>query len=796
MGRFYNTSNPDYIDYSYKLPVELMGKVIEKTDKEIDDANLLLSKLPSLLKADALEGVDKTRLSQYIQDKDTQISQMSKALIDNPLEARRYKSKIMDLANQITNDTSNGELGYLTKNKKTFDTWFEEQKKRMYGKDEYVTAEDIANKKAVLLKQWNESGGTGFTNGIGKSFNADPLTSATNLPKEALLIAKEVKPDEFSNMAKDKNGQWQPLGNTLFQSKDPAYLIKYGNQIKELNENKVTAAVYQNLITRPDVVNYYRQKVSDAQALGLKYTADDANAELVQAAKIAGNTVSFTEEKKTETLHANQRYIDDKNFQQDLFKMRLKNQYDIDAEERKAKKEKDELALGVVTPFGDFVVPTSKNLADIKTNLGAKRQDLAKLQTLQNDPKLTQAERNANLLNINQLSEQIKNNEEQLAYAGRSVTNYDMTKKYNEYKVIANNNMIPLGNGTSKPLTQLTNEDIGLMSKDRGNGLGATYKSEQLKEIINLKLMADNPETFANSFYTQRIKSTDFLPNITQSPYSKIVSPLTSHLASEEKTFTSAVEKSQPILKEEAMALIPVKGNDKESAAYRQMRGYLSSTVFKNISAFNTVNKDGSTTPIGADGKINIFNENGTVNQIKTSDVLAASDKSTVGMFKLDNKTVTVVKLVNKGGTFIGTAMFQGKDENQELTANSIYGTVAKDLQNSDDNVVRQYAYSGAAASEVSHIARGLNANKMSVGQSSSYTEGDFRYTTTKNNLGQYNLKIQGIDKNGNYIDVTDIVNKEYQKQTGNPKAEFNLKAANAAGLNKIIYSFKQLQGR
>lgn len=804
MARFYQTVDPQLVDYTYKPPVELMGKVLENTDAMIDKSLGTLAALPEAIKANGIEGVDKDSVAAYVKDKEAQIAQITQTIRENPLDARKQRMVISKLAGDISKDMTNGELANITANRKTFDTWFEEQKKRMYGKDEYVTAEDISNRRQRLLKEWNEGGGTSYKDGLGKQFNADPLTSAVNLQKEALAIGKDVKPDQYSNVTFDKaTNSYVPLGNTLFKSSDPAYLTKYANTIKVLNEDKVAGAVMANLMNRPDVVNYYKQKVNDAKILGQNYSMEDAIVEMTNAAQIAGKTLSFHEEDKKETLHENWRYRDNINFQQDLYKMRLKESWDRGKEDRDAaradKKKKEEEALGVVASFGEFQIPTESNLVAMKGNLESKRTQLEKLQALANSGKLSQSEINANKLTINSLTESIKNDESQLAYSGRTVP-YDMTKKFNEYKILTSKQMIPLGNGTSKPLSELTNDDIGIMSTDRGNNLGKAYTEKEIKQLIDLKLMGDNPDTFANTFYTNRLKTNDKLSaerlTGTNKLYDRIVAPLTDMLAVEEKNFTALAQTNKPIIAEEAMALVPIKGNDKESEAYRQVRGYLAGSIFKNITAFNTVNKDGTTTPINDSGKITVFDEKGKTKQVATSSLLQSSDKTTVGMFKLDGKTVTVAKFMDKDGKFIGTAMLQGKDENQETIANSVYGTIAKNLQHSDDNVTRQYALNGVASSEISHISRGLNANKMVIGQFNSYTDGSIRYTTTKNNNGDYILKVQRLDANGNYIDANDDVNKLYQQATGNPKAEFDFKAKNNTGLDKIIYTIQQLKNQ
>lgn len=789
MGRFYQTTDPQLIDYVYKPPIELMEQVIKSNDDMIDKSFSILDALPEAIKAQAIEGVDKDRLQAYTKEKQAKIDEITKAIRDNPLEARTRKQEIFSLAHSISKDVTGGELAYLSNNKKSFDTWFEEQKKRMYGKDEYVTAEDIANKKAVLLKQWNESGGTGFNQGIGNSFSANPLASAVNLQKEALTIGKEVKPDQYSNVHFDeKTGQYKPLGNTLFQSSDPAYLTKYANTIKVLNEDKVAAAVTMNLMNRPDVMNYYKQKMKDAHILGQKYSQEDVIAEIVSAAQVAGKTLAFHEEDKKETLHTNLRYMDNLNFQQDIAKIKFKDSLD---DKREEKKKKEENALGTVASLGVFQVPTNQNLVAMKTSLDSKRQQLQKLKSADDqDPSKIRA----NNLNINLLEEQIKNDENQLIYAGNSVP-FDFTGKYNEFKAnVDKTTMLGLG-GVKKPISQMTEADFAFNKSSLAQQYSnPTAKQKEIIQANNddielakkLQESYNNPTVFTNNIKTSRVKDSKLEGTASGN---SVLRGVMDKYSAYESEFSNKAKEVQPVLKEEALALVPVKGSVKESESYNQLKGYLVNSVFKNITAFDVIDAKGNTTQIGDSGKIPVTNANGKTIQMSTTDLLASSPNTTVGQYKLDGKTVTVVKFVDKEGNFKGTANLVGRTEDQEAIANSVYGTIAKNLINSDDEYVRTLANNAIASTSISNISRNLRANRMVEGQSNSYTDGHIRYNLDKDKSGKLNVKIQEIDDSGNYNDATD----KLVKLAKSKNIDLNLSANDSKGLDKIIYLISQL---
>jgi len=250
-----------------------------------------------------------------------------------------------------------------------------------------------------------------------------------------------------------------------------------------------------------------------------------------------------------------------------------------------------------------------------------------------------------------------------------------------------------------------------------------------------------------------------------------------------ESEFTKLAKDNQPVIKEEALALVPIKGSEKESQSYQQLRGYVAGSIFKNITAFDVIDQSGKSTPIGDTNQIPITLANGKIKMVNTNTLLSAGDKSTFGQFKIDGKTITVGKFVDKEGKFIGTVNFAPRTEDQETVANSVYGTIADNLQHSDDAYTRQLANNGVASSRISNISRGLNANKMVEGQSNSYTDGNVRYTTTKDKYGNFKLNVSVL-QNGNYQDITSKL-----EQVPN----LTLTASDSKGLDKVIYNVQQL---
>lgn len=165
MGQFYKGTEATFIDDAmFKLPYELMGAVIDKKDKAIDDTINQYQGYLDKLKADVLEQ-DSPELRATIKQYQDKIDTAVQGIMSNPMDYQKFTPGITTLARDIANTwSSTGKVGTMEANKKKVLAEYEAIDK-LHEKDpkaydaNYVTLE----KQKILSKykgvQWDEEKG-------------------------------------------------------------------------------------------------------------------------------------------------------------------------------------------------------------------------------------------------------------------------------------------------------------------------------------------------------------------------------------------------------------------------------------------------------------------------------------------------------------------------------------------------------------------------------------------------------------------------------------------------------------
>ena len=118
MGRFYETSQPHFIDNKmYEAPAELMAKVLMNKEKAVDDTIDSAEAYLEKLKAEALIQ-DTPTLQQRIKDYEGKISGIVSNIQANPMEYTKYQGDITQLGRDISADWTTGAIGTFQANKK------------------------------------------------------------------------------------------------------------------------------------------------------------------------------------------------------------------------------------------------------------------------------------------------------------------------------------------------------------------------------------------------------------------------------------------------------------------------------------------------------------------------------------------------------------------------------------------------------------------------------------------------------------------------------------------------------
>jgi len=163
MGQFYKGTEATFLDDKmYKAPYELMGAMIDKKDKAIDDTITQYQGYLDKLKADVLEQ-DSPELRATIQQYQTRIDNAVQGIISDPMNYQKYTPDLNTLGRDITNTWgTSGKVGTMEANKKKVLAEYDDLDKLAKEKGfeaDYVAAE----KKKILAKykgvEWDQEKG-------------------------------------------------------------------------------------------------------------------------------------------------------------------------------------------------------------------------------------------------------------------------------------------------------------------------------------------------------------------------------------------------------------------------------------------------------------------------------------------------------------------------------------------------------------------------------------------------------------------------------------------------------------
>jgi hypothetical protein len=129
MGQFYKDTPAQFLDDKmYKAPYELMGQVIDKKDKEIQEDLDSRNALTDLLKAEGLKP-DEPRLQQIMKQYQDEIDASVQDIYKDPLNYN--KEGVQRLKRKINQDFSLGEIAAIQKNKATYDAWVKSEEEKI-----------------------------------------------------------------------------------------------------------------------------------------------------------------------------------------------------------------------------------------------------------------------------------------------------------------------------------------------------------------------------------------------------------------------------------------------------------------------------------------------------------------------------------------------------------------------------------------------------------------------------------------------------------------------------------------
>lgn len=289
MGKYYQTAVPEFVqDKMFQLPVDLMFKAIQMTDKNIDESIEKVDAFNGLLDIENLK-VDDPEVNKKLSEYKNRINDLSTNINKNPLDFRKYRTDISSLSRTLDDDLQRGMLGKAQEMKQSY----EEEVARV-DKMENVGAERKGLIKEAIKKKYEKAGGLGFKdantytdikemfvnpleefdeekfiNTIGMNFEGDTSSSAWSNPdnmgyiKDGSRTITIRSEEDIANYVKDSlsDGVWEAQKRQMYELKRDA-------GVAEFTDEQIDSMVEQD---RQAIINRAKNK------LGFKKEQKTAN---------------------------------------------------------------------------------------------------------------------------------------------------------------------------------------------------------------------------------------------------------------------------------------------------------------------------------------------------------------------------------------------------------------------------------------------------------------------------------------------------------------------------------------
>ena len=281
MGRFFQAQEVELSkDHIYQPPVELMAKVIENADTQIQANETALLSLYDKLQAEGLK-VDEPRLQEIIKGYQSSIDNMATELQQDPLGFRKRMASIKQLSRDISNDWSKGEVAKIQGNKQARDNYQKLLDERV--KQGKIMQED-ANKALQLFD--SKYTGIGYE-GPNKynTYQTENLNDYINAMDVADNIGKGWQADLKAEGYQYDDGQW---------------IRSVNGSTEKVDFNEVKNAVEKGLLADKELMGYYEQQVK----LGFM-TPQEVSKKLSDVTNVDANKYSYTKTKEETGMDAN-----------------------------------------------------------------------------------------------------------------------------------------------------------------------------------------------------------------------------------------------------------------------------------------------------------------------------------------------------------------------------------------------------------------------------------------------------------------------------------------------------------
>jgi hypothetical protein len=222
MGQFYKGTQVDLIDDTmYKAPYELMGNVLAKKDKEVEEAAKAKDALSAMLEAKGLKA-DDLRLQEIIGGYTNQIGDISAGIYGDAMNAGTYMPKIEELKRKITADWKMGEVSKIQNNFASYQADVADWKAKQKAHPELYTDQYIDELSRQSLDKYQ-----GINYKSVNDYQTYAGAAATAMPDMNKWVDEKLKeaiPDMQSATREGSSGNW---------------LVKTKNETKTMSEREL-----------------------------------------------------------------------------------------------------------------------------------------------------------------------------------------------------------------------------------------------------------------------------------------------------------------------------------------------------------------------------------------------------------------------------------------------------------------------------------------------------------------------------------------------------------------------------
>lgn len=275
MGRFYKTSQPENIDFMFKLPENLMMQATSQAAQDIEQNYVAMMSLQDKLQLPAFGDRDKKRGQEIVASYEDKINQMAQVLQKSPLDFRTKSGDIIGLSRSIHKDWTTGEAAAIMGNA----TKFSEMQKRY---EAMIKGGQIKDPHSVpyLMKhikdKFEQQGGTSYNPETGNynDLQIEELTPYVDLPAKFQEYVKEMKPQIIAQ------GGYSHVGGGK-------YIRTTKTKTEVLSEEALLGVMWNKFMSDSNVNQYLQQR----EKIGVLPQSYDAKGNPVRLYNDQGNFI-------------------------------------------------------------------------------------------------------------------------------------------------------------------------------------------------------------------------------------------------------------------------------------------------------------------------------------------------------------------------------------------------------------------------------------------------------------------------------------------------------------------------